>query len=304
MGDGTNISQETHEQDKFTRRQLLKMLGAGAVGICLATPIAVEIAKFFLPNSSNEKQPATPTISTTSPAEKPNFPPDLVFTGPAHQYEDETTGIIDRVEKHFGVKIISPKTWGEKGKEQPNLPWGTRDIAYVAQAISQLPPEYHNTNRSPKEILLLRAPRSSSEGAGGGYANRRMILFTSETFDPEAEFRSPVPARLYRNQGNHLRASVVHEWTHSFDESKPDIITHFANQTGWEQVQGKWKNRNPENLIHDGGADTSPSEDLAVSAGIMSVNPDHLPADRKNFFLKEQVYSNWPTIVDYKKKHP
>ncbi|OGG11845.1 hypothetical protein A2Z00_00105 [Candidatus Gottesmanbacteria bacterium RBG_13_45_10] len=300
MSDGTaNNARESHP---YTRREFLQMMFGGAVGICIGSPIAAGLLRYYLSAGPLPKQTDTPTplIPTTE------FPPDLVFTDKYHEYDDKAAEIIERVKKDFDVTIVSPTTWGESGKEQTNLPWRTRDIAYVAQAISQLPPAYWHDSRSPREILLLRMPGSSSEGVGGGYANRRMILYTSETFDPETQFRANESRRMYTTQGNHLRAAVCHEWTHSFMEGNPNIFADFVKQAGWEQIVGKneWKNLYPKNLIHDCEADVYPSEDVAVSAGLMLVNPDFISQDRRNFFLTEPSYSNWPTVTDYRNHHP
>ena len=242
------------------------------------------------------------TVSTPQPEQTPVyvqdqaeinmerlFPPDLEFQGETNQLSEEASLIIEGVRNDYGVQFISPRYW----EGLPNEVWGENEIAAVAEAISSLPPQYHNNNsRSPREILLLRGANSLSQGAGGGYANRQLILLTPSNFAPYENLRDEA-GRLYGNQRNQLRATVVHEWTHSFTEAHPELVEDWITQTGWEQgAQGNWHKINPNNELSDGNADKFPVEDIAVSAAILVVNPTSLPEDRINFFLESSFYQD------------
>lgn len=288
---------------KISRREFLKLAGLGTVVVGLEAVGATACVNFFLGRKNGDS-----TVSIEAPSPTPaqpvdterQFPPDLVFTGEARRFEGEAGRIIEGVEKDFGVKIISPLAWEDNSQIKENLPWSVRDIALVAEAVSQLPPEYRTSNRSPKEILLLRSPGSVSEGAGGGYALRRLVLFTSETFSPD-EMMHEKAGELYGYQRDHLRAIVHHEYTHSFTETRPEVGLQWVEEMGWKQdASGNWINEKSQNLIPDGGADKSPGEDIAVSCAVMLVNPKILSEDRRNFFLTNEHYSNWPTIQAYK----
>ena len=293
------------QQHKFSRRDFLKQagyaIGGVIVGCAGGSLLGREMVSWFLqPQSAEPKKiPETPVQMT--PLAKQEFPPDLVFTGKSHKYDGEAARIIEGVKNDFGVSIISPKTWGEKN--EPNMPYGIREIAYIAESISQSPPEYRASSRSPHEILLLRVPGSTSEGAGGGYNGRRIIIFTSETFDGDRQMQGQA-GDLYGTEGNHLKNAVIHEYTHSFTEATQGLQDTWNIQTGWfQKTDGSWTNDSPGTLIHDGGADTSPSEDIAVSAGLMFVKPDSLSSSRRDFFLTNPHYASWPTIASYKENH-
>ena len=300
--------------NKLSRNVFLKVVGAAFTGVglgCLASSPARKFMEWFLQTPKTDKTPTPlvtkPPVITATPLEThvpipQEFPPDLVFKGEAHQYNGDSETIIEGVKKDFGISIISPTTWGEKN--EPNLKWDTRSIALIAEAISQLPPEYRSSNRSPREILLMRSPGSTSEGAGGGYNGRSIILFISETFAPD-EFLHGEAGRLYGYQRDHLRATVTHESTHSFCEAYPELLKTWIQQTGWvQEIDGKWINRDQTTLIHDGGADANPGEDLAVSAGLMHVQSSSLSKNRATFFLTNDHFASWPTITTYKINHP
>lgn len=267
---------------KLTRRKFLKGLTAlaGSVLIgCSGNP----------GTSSEISQPDS------------KFLPDIVFGGETYSYDGESASLIEKIKNNYGVSIISPKTWGENN--EPNLPYGLEEISYIAETINQLPPEYLYSSRSPKEILLLRGVGSLNEGAGGGYYRRRLIVFTSEKFDPDSQMQiqSEIP---YGTQKNHLMALIVHEYTHSFIETYPEIMNDWNQQMKWiKKPDGSWINQNPQNLPHSGNADLYPWEDIAVSTSLMFVNPSSLSADRISFFLKNQHYQSWPAVILYKKNH-
>ncbi len=275
--------------DLISRREFLLRARNVAIGGCFVGAGAVAVKWFLEPSTPNNIE--SPSI----------FSPDLVFNGEKHQYEGKEAEIIEKIKSDFGVSIISPKIWGEKN--EINLKYGIKDIMCVAQTISQLPSEYWHSSRSPKEILLLRVPGSNSEGAGGGYNSRRMVLYTSETFDPDLQFQDDKARKMYGKQGNHLRATICHEWTHSFVEENPALLNDFIGRTGWKSIDDKWKNNNSANLIRDGGADVSPNEDIAVSAGLMLVNSEFLSDDRRNFFLSNPHYQSWSSVTAYKENH-
>ncbi len=289
MGNYINTSPETLKP-KYTRREFLGMSAlagtGGIVCVCAETSMIGLMARYFLPEKPDGKSSD-----------------DLEFSDEIYQYNSEVKRIVEQVKSEFGVKIVSPKTWAIPGKEQLNLPWGLKEIALVAQALSQLPPAYFENNRSPREILLLRVFGSAADGGvGGGYIQRRMLLYTSEKFQPETKLDNPTLRSLYLTQGDELRNAVIHEWTHSFTEANPDVLDDFAKQAGWiRQVDGSWKNINPKNLFHHADADILPREDIAVSAGLMLVNPGVLSSDRRNFFLNRPEYSTWSSVTKLKK---
>ena len=292
-------------QKKISRRDFLKTIGAAITILGLEAAGAAAV-NFFLNNSGdkNKKPEVTSPPPPTSPtANKDQFPPDLVFTGEARPFEGEAAKIVEGLKKDFGVKIISPMTWENDGQVSENLAWNVQEIAPLAESISQLPPEYRNSSRSPREVLLLKTPGSKSEGAGGGYASRRLVVYISEAFASN-EMLHGQALELYGQQRDQLRASVHHEYTHSFIEAHPDVLSEWGQKTGWRQDKpGAWSNDRPQNLIPDSGADKSPNEDIAVSAGIMLVNPTAISEDRRNFFLTNEHYANWPIVLSYKSDH-
>lgn len=290
---------DTHK--KISRRDFLKLMGWGAVAVGLEAVGATACVNFFLgKKGTTQPLPSEIPPSTSQPVDERRFPPDLGFTGEARKFEGEAARIIEGVERDFGVKIISPLTWEDSGQVNENLPWSMKDVALVAESVSQLPPEYRTSSRSPREILLLRSKGSASEGAGGGYASRRLILFTSETFSPDEKLHG-YAGELYGYQRNHLRATVHHEYTHSFTESHPELGQLWIEKMGWKKdPSGNWTNDRPQNLIADGGADKNPGEDIAVSTAVMLVNPNILSTDRRDFFLTNEHYSNWPTVQAFK----
>lgn len=206
--------------------------------------------------------------------------------------------IIVEMERNFGVQIISPKTWqwqhGEQASE--NLSWTIEEIGMLAETMLQLPPEYINNSKSPKTIFLVKQPGSAGGSIGGGYAARKIFYALPEDFDFNKELHGDA-GKLYGFERNHFKATIVHEYTHSFVEANPELLNQWIQKIGWKQDQvGVWVNERPQNLIPDGGADKSPNEDIAVSAGIMFVKPEALSNDRKNFFLTSSHYSNWSIV--------
>lgn len=290
---------------KMSRREFLGFLGLTGCVIGLNTVGAIACVKFFMRRKNETSTAFTeaikgPPVQTQPVQPEQQFPSDLVFTGEKRKFEGEAARIIEEVEKDAGVKIISPLTWEENGQIRDNLPWSIRDIALVAESVFQLPPEYRVSARSPKEILLLRTPGSMSEGAGGGYGSRRLVLFTSETFSPDEKLHG-YAGELYGYQGDHLRAAVHHEYTHSFMDAYPEVGQEWIEKTGWKKAtSGTWINDRPQNLIPDGGADKSPNEDMAVSTSVMLVNPKMLSHDRRGFFLTNEHYGSWPTVQAFK----
>ena len=261
---------------------------------------------FFLTNEYfSDWQPVIDYKESPQPKlEEKEFPPAYYYGGEAHQYDGEALAIIERAKEHFGVEITSPTRWMFGEEENENLRWSEREIGLVAEAISQLPPSYLNNNqRSPKQIILLKAPGSASEGAGGGYNGRQLVVYISETFSPDEKLHGPAGS-LYGFQRDHLRAAVVHEWTHSFLEAHPKLEQEFVEKTGWmKDSNGDWANQKPDNLIHDGNADKFPGEDISVSAGLFLVNPDALPEDRLDFFLDNAYFSSWSAVQAYQESH-
>lgn len=282
-----NAPIEVEETKRLPRRKFLKFVGLCGLGVAaLTSPVARSAIEWF---SRNDTQQSTQPSIDKKPQSSSSFGPDLVFRGETYQYDKEIQDIIDGVKKDFDVNILTPKTWGEKN--DLNLPWDLKSVSLVAEALSQLPSEYHKSNRSPREILLLRSSGSSSEGAGGGYNGRSVILMTSENFSPEQPFRGDEAAKLYGLQGDHLRASVAHEYTHSFTEANPKLFTDWVDQMKWiQQEDGKWVNQDVDTVINDGGAAISPLEDMAVSAGLMLVNHFALSPNRIFFFHDNKLW--------------
>ena len=99
------------------------------------------------------KEVATPT----SIPPKKEFPPDYIYQGEVLSYEGEPARIINEVKERFGVELLSPVTLNSESEVVENVPWNTREIATVAEAISQLPPAYLNSERAPIQILLYKA---------------------------------------------------------------------------------------------------------------------------------------------------
>ena len=279
-----------------------------SAGLMLVNPEALseDRLNFFLTNEYfSDWQPVIDYKESPQPKlEEKEFPPAYYYGGEAHQYDGEALAIIERAKEHFGVEITSPTRWMFGEEENENLRWSEREIGLVAEAISQLPPSYLNNNqRSPKQIILLKAPGSASEGAGGGYNGRQLVVYISETFSPDEKLHGPAGS-LYGFQRDHLRAAVVHEWTHSFLEAHPKLEQEFVEKTGWmKDSNGDWANQKPDNLIHDGNADKFPGEDISVSAGLFLVNPDALPEDRLDFFLDNAYFSSWSAVQAYQESH-
>lgn len=88
-------------------------------------------------------------------------------------------------------------------------------------------------------------------------------------------------------------------------EATQGLQEAWNSQTHWAQrVDGSWNNSDSTTLIHDGGADVSPGEDIAVSAGLMFVKPESLSSNRRDFFLTNPHYASWPTVASYHEAHP
>lgn len=279
-----------------TKQNVLRKVAPLLVGASLFLAACQEIRPFIL--AAQEQAPPVVSVMEEQDLERP-FPPDYIYTGRDHPYGQEAERIIDGVKKDFGVEMLSPTSWRVEEEIVETLPWETREIAVVAEAISQLPPAYRTSERAPIQILLLKLPESG--GAGGAYGQRALLLFIPEDFlPPDKVFDVTETRRLYGTYRNHLRATVIHEYTHSFTEAHPEIFADWVEQVGWVQdSSGEWTNKNPENLIHDGRADETPGEDIAVSAGLMLVNPEVLSEDRLDFFLTNPHYSDWPTVLEY-----
>lgn len=280
-----------------------------------AVPLFLAAASFLSacqglgpPAIAVEQEPTPPPIviqvEEKIPAPKEEFLPAVVYEGELRTYEGEAARIIEQAKKDFGVETISPTRWMVDEEAVENLPWGTMDIAIVAEAISQLPPAYRNSKIAPLRVLLLRLPGSISEGSGGEYVwgQRKIHLYTSEAFKPDNQMHG-VAGELFGLERDDLRAALDHEYTHAFQEAFPEVLSDWARQTGWIQdSEGKWINENPENLIHYSVSDSSPWEDMAVSASLMLVNPKALSEERKEFFLTNPHFSDWPTVLDYKEQ--
>jgi len=201
-----------------------------------------------------------------------------------------------------GATIFSPGIWN--GVE--NLPWKDSEIAIVTKTLSELPPGYRTTDCAPTRIVLIKVPGTTSPGVGGGYSNGELDLYISEYFLAGAEMYD-MAGILYKTQENYLRATLVHEWTHSFIEAQisqdPEFLSGWIQQTGWVLNSGVWENLRPENLIMDGNSYISPNEDIASSVGLFLVNPDALSESRRNFFLTSPFFADWQAVLDYRNSH-
>lgn len=304
--DLTSIETEIDKRESRLSKRKKEVLKRVAP-LLLAAASFLSTCQDIGPPSIAVEQAPTPTPIVIQTEERVTAPEreslrDFVYQDEVHTYEGETARIIEQAKRDFGVEILSPTTWVVDEETVENLPWSTRDVAIVAEAVSQLPPAFRNSERAPLQILLIRLPGSVSEGAGGGYTQRNLILFTSETFSPDSQMHAEA-GELYGLQRDLLRAAVHHEYAHSFIEAHSELISEWAKQTGWTQdSEGKWVNKNPENLIREAGADSFPWEDIAVSTGLMLVNPKALSEERRNFFLINPHFSNWPTVLDYKEQ--
>ncbi len=209
---------------------------------------------------------------------------------------------IEQARSNFGVTIFSPAAWN--GLE--NLPWRDSEIAIVAQTLQELPPAYTTADTSPTQIALIKAPGTTSPGAGGDYSYPEIDLYISEYFLADAELYD-MAGILYKTQKNYLRAALIHEWTHSFVEAQirqnPEFLSEWIQKTGWVWGSEGWDNLRQEDLIKDGNAFISPNEDFAASAGLFLVNPDALSESRRNFFLTSPFYADWQTVLDYRNSH-
>lgn len=292
----------------LSRREFFKKIG-GVSGVLFIDGLGVAAAYFLLRRSRAAAAVASMLFSPSSqPANKGEpYTPGFVFTGEIRTFDGEDAKTVTGIEKEFAVKIISPITWDDdNGQIQANSAWTSEEIALLAKSMRQLPPEYRSSSRSPKEIILFKGsgPDSDNEGVGGGYINRSVLFFISAAFGPDRDFRGEVAGKVFGKQGDNMRANVTHEYTHSFIEAHPELLDDWVQQMGWKQEGSSvWSNSKPQNLLSVDRADDNPVEDIAVSAGLMLVNPAALSKDRINFFLTNKHYADWPVVTSYKKNY-
>ncbi len=232
--------------------------------------------------------------------------PNLKFSPENIIYYGKTAETIQQVKDEYNIDIVSPVSFEENGENKNNLPWREEDILIVTETIAQLPPFYLVNPEGPKKIILTRTPGSAgSEGAGGLNGEGRVILYTAERFSPKRQMGGYL-GKLYESQGDHLKAITVHEWTHTFVEYFNKLDSEWVAKMGWvedigkKEPQERWKNTDPESLIHEADADIFPWEDMAVSAGLMLVNPKVLSGNRLHFFLENPYYTEWPVVKKYR----
>ncbi|HHT9138686.1 MAG TPA: hypothetical protein ACFYEK_15755 [Candidatus Wunengus sp. YC60] len=224
------------------------------------------------------------------------YGPDIDFTGlPMYRYDNDTQKIIENTENTLGIKILSPRFW-LKGAD--NLPWLSRDINYLTEYLLQLPANYLFSDRSPKQIALIKTLGTSSQGVGGGYTSRGLMLFLAEDFSAEATMPGEA-GKIYGLQKMHLKYRIGHEYTHSYIEAQNSLLPDFEKQTGWNLVNGVWVNKLPQNLIHEDNADHNPNEDIATSFGRLFINPStsYVSNDRHQFFASNPLYHDWALSV-------
>lgn len=237
---------------------------------------------------------STATVLTISEKSVP------VYAQEANIFSENVANSVKEAEARYGIQIVSPSFFGLNN--EPNRLWLDDWIKIVLETLPKLPPEYLTSPRSPKKILLLCAQGSTSEGAGGGYANRELALFLSETFNPNSGFSGDA-SRLFSSQGKQLESTIVHEYTHSFTEAFPDVLQEWIQKMGWAQDNNNWINSNPSSLIPEAEADKSPIEDIAVSAQLMYANPTILSSERRQFFLENPHYKNWSSVTEFIREH-
>lgn len=273
------------ETPKLTRRGFLRVGVMGVLGALGASSVA---------SAHDNPAPVRVREDVKTKAKELDFGPDIVFTGESYVYGGESKDLIDSLKRDFGVKVMCPTEW--EGK--PNRVWDLESIKIVDQAIRDLPQEYLSSSRSPKEMLLCRQPGSTNDMAGGDYNSRRVILATSDNFEPDKPLSQPYQF-IFGTQKDVLVATLTHEYTHSFTEANPKLLEKWINATGWEKDEDEnWTNPYKNELIPAYGANMNPVEDIAVSTSLIKCHPGMLLERRKNFFKEEQPYSSWKTATE------
>lgn len=209
-----------------------------------------------------------------------------------HSYSGEANDAIKSLWVKYGINTLSQKVY----QGEPNLPWPKDAILFLPKTLDKLPKEYFETATRPIRLYLMRKPGTSigyQNYAGGFYANSNIALFIPESYDINGSLDDK-EGRVYASVRNQMLSVICHEFTHSYVDSFPEIMTKWNRETGWQQNEDKsWSNREPQNLLLEGGANKLPSEDLAVSAGRMLVNPHSISENRRNFFKTTVPFEAW-----------
>lgn len=207
---------------------------------------------------------------------------------PAYQ-PGEVKDVINYVEDKYEVQLPDPSTKYPTANYPHNSLWRLPEIRILRTTFDELPSTYFNHAHAPEVVLVYK--QGSSGSAGGGYDPKigYLLIFLPENFDPNVTFPdNSIAQAYYKTEGKHLEAVIAHEMTHGIDESNfPYLLIDWCNATCWQRQNGSWTNSCPQDMLHDGGADKDPVEDIAVSASLYVVNPSVLSQSRFQFLKND-----------------
>lgn len=201
-------------------------------------------------------------------------------------YESEGVNLIESIEKRLNVIIPLPNTFQitnifENNSRLSNQTWSLTELRALQEISAKLPSTF-----SLKEKSLLGIVRGNYVGFGGASGRPKIegvgiphfiVLFGPR--DWEIQQASSEPG-IWPNLTEEFKAVFVHELTHKLTVSDDELLSRYAEISGWEEKGGKWTYNGGESLVsilmekrrhpnYEG-----PEEDIAVASMLYATVPD------------------------------
>ena len=201
-------------------------------------------------------------------------------------YGSEGVRLIDDIERKINVVIPLPNTFQvtnifENNSRPPNDTWVIHELKALWEISTKLPSTF-----SLKEKSLLGIVRGNYSGFGGVSVQPRIagvgILPLIVMFGPrswETNQASSEPG-IWPNLNEEFKAVFAHELTHKLTRADNELLSRYAEISGWKEEGGKWTYNGGESFIrilmekkrhpnHEG-----PEEDIAVASMLYATVPN------------------------------
>lgn len=227
-------------------------------------------------------------------------------------YGSEGVHLIEDIEKKLNFVVPLPDTFqitnifGNNSRIS-NEAWTIQELKALHEISSKLPSTF-----SLKEKSLLGIVRGNYSGFGGASGRPRVagvgippfiVLFGPRNWEIHQASSEP---GIWPNLSEEFKAVFVHELTHKLTATDNEILSRYAEISGWEEKDGVWTYRGGESLVrnlmvkrrhpnHKGS-----EEDIAVASMLFATVPDFwqrswsTPDVNRFKFLEDALFSGNP----------
>ncbi len=207
-----------------------------------------------------------------------------------NSFDSMSLNLISQITTKYGIKVISPQIVACK----QNIVWSSGEIEILLDTLDELPPAYIYHNSKFPHLIKLYKPVNTSGSSGGVYADSAIDLYLPSDI---VWYDDP-----YNKQRDHLKGSIIHEFTHSYIAAHPKILEDFIYKTGWKKnYSEQWYLPIDAEMPPTSYAYNNPAEDLAETVDNAKIDPMLLSPKRINFLLAHDDFAGWDALEPYRK---